>query len=304
MQQASGDRTIHLQPDLGDRFQGALLGLALAPAAAFSERVEAIAPSRQSALLRLHQTIDDSFAQTIAFVSAPNTWRIDPAKLQDSASLLPLCLPILLRYHHSWEKRLNRLSPLQSQVNIAQALVLGDLLEAMNTDVMKAGAARRSALSWTAWLTQSAMRYRDVPAVGDQYEAALSTLSTVLSAEMNGFTGNGTVLDEGVSGKDVHQSFAMGVSIAIVHPESYVLALRRLFGHASIRTVKRSQTAESAWVAAYVAGLLSGAWQGGSRLPTLWQVSLEADSRLRLASNLADDLFCLWSGQPLGRGVY
>ena len=319
--------SVHLRLNLCDRFQGALLGLSLAPVALSAVRVDEVTADACLVSSRLHQAVDCSLAQARAFVDTPNTWQIDLAELQRPMFFLPACVPVLLRYHHSWKQRLNRLGlPFQIagwegdeemgrwgdaiaepfRQRFTQALVLGDLLEAINFET----AALREC-DWMSWLTDCAVRYRSAPLIYEQYRAVLSALSVALSVQMNGCA-------DPLPAEPAHQSFVIGVSSAIVHPESYVLSLRRLLDCASIqaafserrsaglavapasnRQPEATDRSASVWVAIFAAGLLSGAWNGKCGLPALWQICSTADNQ----ALLADDLFRLWSGQSLDRGI-
>lgn len=287
---------------LCDRFQGALLGISLLPTALSSMRStdldrHSVAYLGQSPL---QQAINCSLTQTRSFISAPNNWTIDLVQLQNPAFLLPAYVPILLRYHDSWRRRFGRLMLLQLQIDrlpvgdaaddwggaIAQILMLGDLIEAMSLDTLQLA----SQADWIAWLTDCAARYRIAPQIHLRYEGLLSALKRSDYATVD----------------EPQRSFLTGVTSALAQPESYILAVRCLTEYASNRGARLDSAAQTVTQstdqsieaiaftgsAAFVAGLLSGAFIGGSGLPALWQIRLDADSR----RDLATELFRLWAG--------
>lgn len=282
--------------ELRDRFQGALLGTSLVPTALVSGRLSELLVARSL----LQQALDCSLAQTRSFVSAPNAWSIDLVCLPSPAFLLPACVPVLLRYHDSWRRRFDRLVPLQLQIDclerdavagdwngaIAQILMLGDLLEAMSLN------ASQLALQadWIAWLTDCAERYQIAPQIHIQYEGLLSAIKA----------------SAGYSADEIQRSFVVGVTSALTHLESYVLAIQCLSGYSSNQAAGLGNAAQSDvqmaaqatnaiafdWTAAFVAGLLSGAFSGGSGLPALWQIRPGIEG----SRELANELFSLWAG--------
>ena len=295
---------------LGDRFQGALLGLSLLPTALSPISIGSNASSRHLESLLgppLLQALDCSFAQARSFISAPNTWMVDLGRLQSPTFLLPACVPVLLRYHDSWRRRFDRLMRLPWQIDllpvedrskdwdsaIAQLLMLGDLLEIINLDTSRL-LSQTDGTAWLAdgWLTDCAKRYQVVPQIHVRYEGLLSSLN--LSA-LNPYIGYST-------GDATQRLFLVGVMSALAHLESYVLAVQGLSGYSSIWAAalgnatqiddQSTEAIASAWLAAFVAGLLSGALSGRSGLPALWQMCPDIDRHRALAN----ELFSLWAG--------
>ena len=294
---------------LCDRFQGAVLGVSLLPTALSPTRSAALSRYAESPWARspLQQALDCSLAQIQSFVSAPNTWTVDLSCLPNPAFLLPAGVPVLLRYHHSWKRRCDRLLRLQLQIDrlpvkegwgkaIAQLLMLGDLLEVMSLDASQLS----SQTDWIAWLTDCATRYRLAPQIHVRYEELLEELLSSLNTRTDGLTGDET-----------QKSFLTGVTSALAHLESYVLAVQGLSGYSSIRTAKLGSAAQtgakateavplwrgsanaSDWLTAFVVGLLSGAFSGSRGLPALWQMCPDLDRHRALAN----ELFSLWAGE-------
>jgi len=299
---------------LRDCFQGALLGIHLLPTALCPIRAASDWPSDLSlARSRIQQAVDCSLAQTRSFVLGPNDWTVDLG-LQNPALLLPACVPVLLRYHDSWRRRFDRLMLLQLQMNslqadaarvwlgaIAQSLMVGDLLEVLSFDDLQLA----SKTDWLAWLTDCAERYRIAPSLHAQYEALLCAMrgAGAIRAQPGDALGDD---DES------RRSFVVGVRSALNCPESYVLAVQCLSGYPSNRTAvlgdvvlgdaaqtdgqeaaRATEAIASDWTAAFVAGLLSGAFGGGSSLPALWRARLDVD----IPQDLAARLFSLWAGE-------
>ena len=317
--------------DLRDRFQGALVGIQLA----------SIAPTREQRPLQ--QAIDYAMMQTSAFVSAPNNWSIDFTRLPSTAFLLPACVPMLLRYHHSWQKRLAMLTrlldapmmkthesatrsmtrdaankPKESKAdaelrrqNIAQVLLLGDLLEAVNIGAI---GIYHEPTSWLSWLTEcTAARYCEVPLVQAHYKAILAKIAEEIklgptnsylvdshsanshlanSHLANSHSANSHGADSLLTKDDWSEGSARcpwttGALTALAHPESYLLAMLSL-------------TSTATWSAVLVAGFLSGALCGKRALPVLWQMHLsQSNFPVERGGDLASELFNLWAGQRL-----
>ncbi len=293
---------------LRDCFQGALLGIHLLPTALCPIRA---ASDLSLARSRIQQAVDYSLAQTRFFVFRPNDWTVDLG-LQNPALLLPACVPVLLRYHDSWRRRFDRLRLLQLQVDslqtdaarvwlgaIAQSLMVGDLLEVLSFDDLQLASKTEQLASktdWIAWLTDCAERYRIAPSLHAQYEALLCAVRGAMRAQPSDALGD-----------ESQRSFVVGVRTALNCPESYVLAVQCLSGYPSNRTAVLGDAAQtdgqeaarateaiaSDWTAAFVAGLLSGAFGGGSSLPALWRARLDVD----IPQDLAARLFSLWAGE-------
>lgn len=289
--------------DLRDRFQGALIGLQLVPTALSSLSGRDPLPSAPDRL-RLQQAIDCSIAQTSAFVSAPNTWKPNVAALLPSPTfLLPACVPILLRYQHSWLSRLTRLSALESWIQgsdtrlsvpgaindealetfqqaLAQVALLGDLIEAIGTGLPSTG--------WIPWLTERTKAYRRERFLSTPYEQILLAVCEAGQSKRS-------------IGCKTYQEFARGVSSVMMRPESYSLAVRCLgraaFDFASEEDPESTKRTANAWISTFLAGLLSGASVGKRGLPALWQLRLSAEERSGSVDQLANDLFKLWAGR-------
>ncbi len=312
--------------ELSDRFQGALLGISLLPTALSPIRSVLGSTTWGAAALgstaldchteldwrrsQLQQAVDCSLDQTRSFVFAPNSWTVDLAQLQNPAFLLPAYVPVLLRYHDSWRRRFDRLMLLKSQIDhlqqeemtvdgneaIAQLLMLGDLLEAISLDTSQLLSQSSSQLDWIARLADCATRYQRAPQIHVRYKQLLSFINVRLSPDVT------TCTDYSMGNDKIQQSFAVGLTRALAHPESYILAVQGSSGYSATCTAMADNIAQSVaqsmekpssnWIADFLAGLLSGAFSGSRRLPTLWQIRPGLDDSQELAARL----FSLWAG--------
>ncbi len=265
-----------------DRCQGALLGLWLAPTAIralnSSGRHQPVAPDIAAAVAL-------SYAQVNYFTASPSTFYTQPWP-----KALPywlVSLPVLLRYHDSWQARLqwlhrhlsnafsshlSRLNSLtksepksESQVNsidIAQALLLGDLLQialrregsASDLDSMDHGQR------WQYWqnhlllLADRAPAYRFILGQTRSYSKLLADLDQALNHSSH------ETFVEAITLTAPDQIWVKAVAAAIAQPQSYGLATRQL-AHWGNR--------------ALVAPVMAGALQGQAALPLLCQLRLE-----------------------------
>ena len=317
--------------DLRDRFQGALIGLRLAPVAIFLE-----SRSAKSLLYQATKRVaDDGIAQTKAFAIAPNNWELDTACLSDSACWLPACVPMLLRYHNDWQQRLAILSKLQAyqpldcqsdraprdfevgianqnkpadkaadkaaatesvHQSIAQILLLGDVLETMSVGAMPAAPT-----DWLRWLDDRSSRYSAILPAGAHYKTALAAIAKNMQIDYP----IGSLASRNAG--EPHRAFAAGISSALLHPESYLFAVRGLTGNDltnSLANTPASSPAKSpaedlqstgglasVCLSVCVAGFLSGALSGRHSLPVLLQLPLSVER------DLASELFIQWTGQ-------
>ena len=271
-----------------DRFQGALIGLALTPtvlshstfshvqsdSSSLSALTRAIAiattPLNKRSAHSGSSTTDSSTtdSSTTLFTEAGNDL--------SSSFWLPASVPILLRYHDSWTRRFRRLLPLSAIDNLtapfdkrfSQILLLGDLLEAMDEDL--------TISNWSSWLTDCSARYVRWPHLHAQYQSILSALTLPLSALL---TVEKTI-DES------HRGFIKGAASALTCPEGYALAV------SSSAEPPAESESSVIWESVFVSGLLAGALQGRSAIPLLWQMQ----PSLIETTAAADHLFSLWTG--------
>ena len=326
--------------DLCDRFQGALIGLRLASTAITLDQ-----PSSQSLLHRaIERVANDGIEQIKAFAIAPSSWKLNIACLSNSACWLPVCIPMLLRYHHDGQQRLAMLSKLLAyqlsehqgdralgdvdavganqdkiakkelavesvQRSIAQILLLGDVLEAIS-----GGALPLAPTDWLRWLGKCSSRYSAVLSVRAHYEIALAAIAE--NVQIAYPTSYLAIRNADKS----HCAFAAGISSALLHPESYLLAVRGLLAERGLagndldglnglnglngslaNSAANSLTEDllsagdlaAVCLSVCVAGFLSGALGGRRMLPALWQLPLSVER------DLASELFRQWTGQQL-----
>ena len=270
-----------------DRFQGALLGLSLTPTALSSWPQPA--PGDRAMLT---QAIDIALSSSGGFarLDATTAFYPDMANRLSPTFWLPASVPVLLRYHDSWARRLRRLSPL-SALNalavpacqrLAQIALLGDLLEAM--DKGWAGS------SWNDWLVTCSARYTDWPQLQIQYRFILSALALPESSSLGRWAQASASLPIDCTVNKNHDGFVQGVASALIFLESYVLAVNSAAKSASRPSAE--QTVEATWESVFVSGLLAGALNGKSAIPVLWQMQPNLVETIAIAN----DLFSLWGG--------
>ncbi len=264
-----------------DRCQGALLGLWLAPAAARTLSLSQPATADMAAAMAL------SFAQINRFTASPSTFYTRPWP-----KVLPywlFSLPVLLRYHDSWQQRLqwvhrhlsNSLSsPLSSlsgsdsltkaetkinSIATAQALLLGDLLQialSQGSNASNLGSSTQGQ-RWQFWqnhfthLADRAHAYRLIPGQTLSYQNLLTDLNQALTE----------TLTEASTRTATDQIWVQALAMALAQPQSYRLT---------------TQLAADWGNSALVAPLMAGALQGQAALPVLCQLR---SAHLPLASH-------------------
>ncbi|MEL6470680.1 MAG: hypothetical protein AAFQ74_13205 [Cyanobacteria bacterium J06623_4] len=269
-------------------FQGAVFGLQLAPIAlqfggSAAKGSTVASPESLSLLTRCFESLS-------AFLQAPNQFA---PELAGPEAVLN-SVPILLRYCDHPAQRWQRLSAFSPAVS-ALCWVLGDALaltvqspslfscslagEPMLTwidDYAREYASRQAALgedhAKRCQLLWSAIAHQ-VLTVG---EPTMSATPDASFARFFASIGGATDADRQVAG---------GIASALLHAGDYGASVRAA---ACFRGV-----------APWVAGLVSGAMNGPSALPMLWQ--LQADRANVVSSQqrrlIAEGLYALWSGQ-------
>ena len=262
-----------------DRFQGALLGLSFSSGRPYFDTDDYLDHQTHS----LAKAIGIALSQTQLFLSAPHVATV-PKPLLATEFLLPASVPILLRYHDSHTRRLNRLphyietwqansqntasiSPSQA----AQILMLGNLLEGIGRGAFKTP-------ELLALLEANVQQYAVWPAIDIQYRQMLDDLAKSLDVGYLLASKSEAVPDWAC------RSFIAGAASALSHPESYLLAINPF--------TNNHRDKDSSWISKFVAGLLSGYLGGYANIPTLWQTRPQS----REAIAMSDGLFDLWTG--------
>ncbi|PZO45393.1 MAG: hypothetical protein DCF15_21590 [Phormidesmis priestleyi] len=261
-----------------DRCQGALLGLWLAPTAIRTLNISGDRPANRPVNLPLAPDMAAdmaavaalSLAQVNHFTASPSTFHTRPWP-----KALPywlFSLPVLLRYHDSWQQRLQwvymHLSSLDSltkadakinSIAISQSLLLGDLLqialrcEGNSTDLGCVGQGQR----WQFWqnhlslLAERAQAYNLISGQTLSYQTLLTHLNQA-------FTNQAFTFAEASPLAAADQIWVQALAAALSQPQSYSLTARQL-AYWGDRT-------------ALVAPLMSGALQGQAALPVLCQL--------------------------------
>ena len=282
-----------------DRFRGALLGLWLAPT------VVAAQPSAEGLATRLSKLAAFSLEQTRVFLQQPHAFDLLHVQIAshadshqayghgayDSESALWASVPALLRYHDSWQRRLqwvgdyrqHRASarsgqsrgspsqPLQADT-IAQVLVLGDLLELLLRGDRCSPIAGPSQLQERA----TAGRLAALSATEQQhYRLMLAALWAGIS---NGLPPDSLQSLSKVSKVTAQQEFIGAALVALRYLESYPISVQ--------------MAARQGGTAPLVTAVIAGARSGRAAIPALWQILPQCPEILATA----DDLFALWAG--------
>ncbi|MGC1307524.1 MAG: hypothetical protein WA885_09865 [Phormidesmis sp.] len=292
---------IQPRPAPTEYFQGALLGLVLAPTALIFDGVPA------AAIESINQWVDTSIQSVQMFLSGQH--QAKAAQRETAANVYLLAsLPALLRYANDWQRRWNYLrsagwlcidnSAKDPDWATAQILCLGDFLEIILSKHLpnNAWAGKRHPDAWGS-LTHLKWRIEQYSAAGlcdqqcQRYQWILGKLTMGLAdngqwqlsqASASEPTDEPTDALNATGLKD-SASFVTAVLSAVVHPESYSLAVRMASqggGHSLI------------------AGIVSGALGGRASLPVLWQ--LNSIDKVSVTVATADALCDQWAGiQPL-----
>ncbi|MEL6899644.1 MAG: hypothetical protein AAFP07_01730 [Cyanobacteria bacterium J06606_4] len=278
-----------------DFFQGAVLGLQLAPLAlqfgglpAATKATTVTSPESLSLLTHCLERLS-------AFLQAPN--QFDPELTGPGAVLNSV--PILLRYCDSPAQRWQRLSTFSPAVS-APCWVLGDAL-ALTIQSPSPFSCSLTGEHMLAWIDDYAREDTSrQAALGEDYAKRCQalwlaiahqlptkrepTMSATPDASFEGFFAS---MAEGAT--EIDRQVAGGIASALLYASDY---------GASVRAAARFRG-----VAPWVAGLVSGAMNGPSALPALWQ--LQADRAGVVDSQqcrlMAEGLHALWSGRWLSQ---
>lgn len=277
-----------------DRFQGALLGLWLAPQAVALSR--AAAGSGETAL-----QITNAMAESVAlgcmhirhYIARPladlragfgDTF-YQVGSHRPNLPCWLVSVPALLRYHDSWMRRyqwlasqsealriLAECSDVPFQVATAEILLLGDLLEIVMCDRPSSLLDRVDELHERAHRISLSASSRAVlspdivPDQGLYYRDMWDDLFYRYRARYRAFS-TLAVGPEEFSPRAFGSTLAGSALTAFSYPESYVMAVQMTIQTMMQLPMQQGETA-------LVAGLVAGALQGGASLPAAWQLHL------------------------------
>ena len=279
-----------------DRFRGALLGLWLAPT------VVAAQPSADGLASRLSKLTAFSLEQTRAFLQQPHAFdllHVQIASYADShksyghgsyngESALWASLPVLLRYHDSWQRRLQWVgdyrqrrasarsgqsldgsSQMLQAETIAQVLVLGDLLELLLR-------GERSPMAGLSQLQERATAGRLAALSATEQQHYRLMLAALWAGISNGLPPDSLQSLSKISKVTAPQGFIDAALVALRYLESYPISVQMAVGG----------------TAPLVTAVIAGARSGRADIPALWQILPQCPEILATA----DDLFALWAG--------
>ena len=276
-----------------DRFRGALIGLSLAPTAVSAQL------SADSSVNKLSECAAFSLEQTRVFLRQPHAFDLShvqtascsyDSELIGSESVLWASIPVLLRYHDSWQRRLQWVSdgwqrsasapsswaltgssqPAQADI-FAQVLVLGELLELL----LNGHCLPIAGLSQLQERPTAIALSTHLPVIAPHYRRILAALWTGAS---NASPPASLQSLSAASEATARQGFVDAALIALRYLESYPISVQ--------------MAAKQGGTAPLVTALIAGAWGGQASLPALWQTSPYCPKILAMA----DDLFTLWAG--------
>ncbi len=294
-----------------DRCQGALLGLWLAPAAARTLNISLSQPVAADMVA----AVALSFAQINHFTESPSTFHTRP--WPQGLPYWLFSLPVLLRYHDSWQQRLqwvhrhlsNSLSGLsrsdslttaETKINsiaTAQTLLLGDLLQIALSPGSSASNLGSTAQGqrWQFWqnhFTHLADRAHAYSLISGQtlfYQRLLTDLDQAFQAFQAFNPALAKTVAEVSPQTAADQVWVQALAIALDQLQSYRLTtpLPATWGYSAL-----------------VAPLMAGALQGQAALPVLCQICsaqppLAADQQILNRSTVmaaANRLVDQWAG--------